>query len=79
MGLQMALRLHQHLSKQGQGRKLIAWNRTLSKADPLKQQGALTVANAAGQAVCTLMHRRAASDAHTYAGKVCSYTVVVHI
>ena len=49
MGFQMASRLQQHLSKLGEGRKLIAWNRTLSKADPLTEQGAQTVQHAAGR------------------------------
>ena len=48
MGFQMAARLQQHLSKHGDGRKLIAWNRTSSKADPLAQEGAQTVQHAAG-------------------------------
>ena len=49
MGLQMAARLQQHLSKHGEGRKLISWNRTQSKADPLREQGAQTVQHAAGR------------------------------
>ena len=49
MGFQMAARLQQHLSEHGEGRKLIAWNRTLSKADPLTQKGAQTVQHAAGE------------------------------
>ena len=49
MGFQMAARLQQYLKEQGQDRKLIAWNRTLAKADPLTQKGAQTVEHAAGQ------------------------------
>ena len=49
MGIQMAARLQQHLSEHGEGRKLIAWNRTLSKADPLTEQGAEIVQQAAGR------------------------------
>ena len=49
MGLQMALRLQQSLSKQGQSPNLIAWNRTLSKAEPLTKLGAETVEHPAGE------------------------------
>lgn len=59
MGFQMAARLQQHLREHGEGRKLIAWNRTLSKADPLTEQGAQTVQHAAGRscAFLCLLHQ----------------------
>ena len=53
MGLQMALRLHQSLSKEGQGPNLVAWNRTLSKAEPLTKTGAETVQHPAGKVIAT--------------------------
>ena len=49
MGLQMALRLQVSISKQGQSPNLIAWNRTLSKAEPLTKLGAETVEHPAGK------------------------------
>ena len=51
MGLQMALRLQQSLSKQGQSPNLIAWNRTLSKAEPLTKIGAETVEHPSGKPI----------------------------
>ena len=51
MGLQMALRLQQSLSKEGQSPNLIAWNRTLLKAEPLMKLGAETVQHPAGKAI----------------------------
>ena len=47
MGLQMAVRLQQGLGKEG--KKVIAWNRTLSKTEPLTREGADAVEHAAGR------------------------------
>ncbi len=70
MGFQMAARLQQHLRKHGEGRRLIAWNRTLSKADFLTEQGALTVQHAAGRS-CTIpcpLHQPLCFKRHAYHG-----------
>ena len=57
MGLQMAVRLQQGLGKEG--KKLIAWNRTLSKTEPLTREGADAVEHAAGRTTSRPAHLQA--------------------
>ena len=53
MGLPMAVNLHKALAAQdndGFQKQLLVWNRTASKAEPLRDAGAQQVADVAGKA-----------------------------